>query len=144
MVVRRLVVPLVVVFLLGFPSVASAEILISFVRYNPPGPDTGSNLSLNKEWVTVHNNGKRAKALTGWRLHDQSHHRFTFPKFSLCGGCSVRVHTGSGTNAAANLYWRSGNYIWNNTGDKATLVKRTGTIRDSCAYKGTSLGYKVC
>jgi hypothetical protein len=34
--------------------------------------------------------------------------------------------------------------VWNNTADKATLVKKDGVIRDTCAYKGTTLGYKVC
>jgi hypothetical protein len=141
---RRLVAPLAVTAFLALPATAQGEILISFIRYNPPGPDTGSNASLDGEYVTIHNNGRRARSLTEWRLHDNQHHRFTFPNFSLCGGCSVRVHTGSGTNGAANLYWGEGNYVWNNTGDRATLVKSTGTIRDTCAYKGSSLGYKRC
>ncbi|HEX3329172.1 MAG TPA: lamin tail domain-containing protein [Gaiellales bacterium] len=85
--------------LLAFPSAASAEILITFMRYNPPGADTVSNASRDKEYVTIHNDGGLAKVLTDWRLHDNQHHRFTFPAFSLCGGCSVRVHTGSGTTA---------------------------------------------
>ena len=59
---------------------------------------------------------------------------FTFPAFSLCGGCSVHVRTGTGTNGAKNLYWGLGNYVWNNTG----LVKPTGVIRDTCAYTGTT------
>jgi Lamin Tail Domain len=142
---RRLVVLVAATILLAaVPATAQGEILISFIRYNPPGPDTGSNASLNGEWVTIHNNGRHAKALTAWRLHDNQHHRFTFPAFSLCGGCSVRVHTGSGTNGTASLYWGFGNYIWNNTGDRATLVKPTGVIRDTCAYVGSSLGYKKC
>jgi hypothetical protein len=66
------------------------------------------------------------------------------PELQLCGGCIVRVHTGSGTNGAANLYQGSGNYIWNNTGDRATLVKPTGVIRDTCSYVGTSTGFKRC
>jgi Lamin Tail Domain len=141
---RRALAPLAVGLILAVPATASAAINITFIRYNPPGADTGSNTSLNNEYVTVHNNGRLAKALTGWRLHDNQHHRFTFPSFSLCGGCSVRIHTGSGTNGTHNLYWSSGNYIWNNTGDRATLVKSTSVIRDTCAYKGTSLGYKKC
>src|SRR6185312_8328136 len=134
LVLRRLVAPLAAAILLAVPATAQGEILISFIRYNPAGTDTASKL--NKEYVTVHNNGRHPNALTGWRLHDQSHHRFTFPNFTLCGGCSVRLHTGKGTNGAANLYWGSGNFIWNNTGDKATLVKKDGVIRDSCAYTG--------
>jgi hypothetical protein len=57
----------------------------------------------------------------------------------------VRVHTGSGENGAAhNIYWGSGNYIWNNGGDRATLVKPTGVIRDRCTYVETSVGYRRC
>ena len=137
---RRLVAPLAAIIVLAVPATAQAAIVISFIRYNHAGPDTTAKL--NKEYVTVHNNGRLAKALAGWRLHDQSHHRFTFPNFSLCGGCSVCIHTGNGTNGTANLYWGSGAFIWNNTGDKATLVKKDGVIRDTCAYKGTSLGYR--
>lgn len=141
---RRFIAPLVVALLVAFPASATAAIQITFIRYNPPGPDTGSNTSLNEEYVTIHSTGRRAKSLTGWRLHDNQHHRFTFPRFTLCGHCSVRIHTGSGTDGAHNLYWGSGNYIWNNTGDRATLVKPTHVIRDTCAYKGTSSGYKIC
>jgi Lamin Tail Domain len=141
---RRLVVPLAVTLLLAAPSSAGAEILITFIRYNPPGPDTGSNASRNGEYVTIHNNARRARELTGWRLHDNQHHRFTFPTFTLCGGCIVRVHTGDGEDGAHNLYWGSGNYIWNNTGDRATLVKADGVIRDTCAYSPAPAGDKRC
>jgi hypothetical protein len=141
---RRLAVSLAIALALASPAAAAAAINITSVRYNPPGPDTGSNASLVAEYVTIHNNGRSAKALTGWRLHDNQHHRFTFPAFSLCGHCSVRIRTGSGTNGAANLYWGLGNYVWNNTADKATLVKPTGVIRDTCAYTGATAGQKIC
>jgi hypothetical protein len=141
---RRIVVLLAGVMLLAFPAAAAAAINITVIRYNPPGPDTGSNASLVAEYVTIHNNGRSPKALTGWRLHDNQHHRFTFPAFSLCGGCSVHVRTGHGINGAQNLYWGQSNYVWNNTGDRATLVKPTGVIRDTCAYRGTTAGFKTC
>jgi hypothetical protein len=139
---RRLVIPLAAAMLLVAPATAHAEILISFIRYNPVRPDTAAKL--NKEYVAIHNTGKHAKLLTEWRLHDNQHHRFTFSSFTLCGGCSVRTHTGHGSNGAVNLYWSQSWYVWNNTGDKATLVKKDGVIRDTCAYKGTAAGYKTC
>ena len=71
--------------------------------------------------------------LTGWRLHDQSHHRYTFGSYTLCGG-HVKIHTGSGGDTAKNRYWGSGAYIWNNTGDRATLVKPGGGIVDTCSW----------
>ena len=106
---RRLVAPLAAIIVLAIPATAQGAIVISFIRYNPAGPETTAKL--NKEYVTVHHNGRLAKALTGGRLHDRSHHRFTFPNFSLCGGCSVRIHTGNGTNGTANLYWGLGAFI---------------------------------
>jgi len=51
------------------------------------------------------------------------------------------IHTGSGTNGTGNLYWGSGNYISNNTGDRVTLVKPSRVIRDTCASKGILKGY---
>jgi hypothetical protein len=112
--------------------------------WGAPGSDTGSNASLNAEYVKIKNTGSRAKALTSWRLHDQSHHRYTFGTFTLCGGCHVNIHTGHGTNTAKNRYWGSGAYIWNNAGDKATLVKPSGNIRDTCNWGPSPPGFKRC
>ena len=130
--------------LLAFPAAAAAAIDITVIRYDPPGSDTGSNASLVAEYVTIHNDGRSATALTGWWLHDNQHHRFTFPEYTLCGGCSAHVRTGKGADGAINLYWGLGNYVWNNTGDRATLVKPTGVIRDTCAYIPAAAGVKVC
>jgi hypothetical protein len=50
----------------------------------------------------------------------------------------VTVHTGKGTNGkpgAADRYWGSGNYIWNNTGDTATLRSATGKTINTCKFK---------
>lgn len=34
---------------------------------------------------------------------------------------------------AKNVYWGSGNYIWNNTGDTATLRNASGKTVDTCS-----------
>ena len=49
-------------------------------------------------------------------------------------GASVRIHTGSGSRTAPNLYWHSGAYVWNNTTDKATLRNSAGTTLDTCSW----------
>jgi hypothetical protein len=88
---RRALVPLVLGPLRAVPATASAEIDITFIRYNPAGPDTGSNASLNKEYVTLHNNGRRAKVMTGWRVHDNQHHsRLTDELLGYSGECVSR------------------------------------------------------
>ncbi len=41
-----------------------------------------------------------------------------------------------GEATANDRYWGMSNFVWNNDGDKATLVKRSGRIADSCSYAG--------
>jgi len=65
--------------------------------------------------------------MTGWTLRDRANHVYRFGTFKLGAGKSVVIHTGRGTNTAANLYWRSGWYIWNNDVDRAVLKNRAGT-----------------
>ena len=48
----------------------------------------------------------------------------------------VSIRTGKSTNGRANLYWRCGWYVWNNTGDRAVLRTSTGALYDYCNYGG--------
>lgn len=126
----------------GLAPAASVEaahrpVRIEKIRYDSPGADTGSNRSLNAEWVSIRNYSARAKTLTGWTLRDGQGHVFRFPRFTLKPGRAVRIHTGRGRDTASDLYWRSSGYVWNNTGDKATLKKKRGGFVDSCRYGGS-------
>jgi hypothetical protein len=107
---------------------------ISSIQYDSPGSDDRTNSSLNAEWVRIHNYSTHRKTLTGWTLRDASRHVYRFPSFSLAAGTSVRVHTGRGTNSAKNLYWGSRAYVWNNTGDKATLKNSAGTTMSTRSW----------
>ncbi|MFF0702799.1 lamin tail domain-containing protein, partial [Streptomyces tendae] len=69
---------------------------ISRVQYDSPGRDTRSNRSLNKEWVEITNNTRRAVNLDGWTLKDEDGHTYTFRHYRLDGRATVRVHTGQG------------------------------------------------
>ena len=40
------------------------------IFYNSPGPDNGSNTSLNGEWVELHNTSGSRISLKGWIVHD--------------------------------------------------------------------------
>jgi len=120
----------------ALPSTADAAsaLRLGTIQYDPPGSDTGSNTSLNAEFVTITNHSATKRVLTGWTLRDASSHVYRFPAFALAAGATVRVHTGHGSNGAHNLYWGSGSYIWNNTGDKATLKNKAGTAIDTCSW----------
>ena len=116
---------------------------IAKVSYDGAGSDTGSNPSLNREWVAIKNRGSHARQMRGWTLRDTAGHVFHFPRFTLRAGRTVKVHTGSGRDGARNLYWDSGAYIWNNDGDRATVRNRNGRLIDRCSW-GDGGGTKVC
>jgi hypothetical protein len=108
---------------------------INFVRYDPPGSDTGSNI--NKEIVVIKNSTGKARVLTGWTLRDRCAcgHVYHFPFTRLRPGHSVTVHTGKGHNRPGQRYWRRGWYVWNNTGDRATLRTNSFKLIDRCKWR---------
>ena len=128
---------------LAAPADASSAVRFAKIQYNSPGTDNRSNSSLNAEWVTITNHASTRRTLTGWTLRDASGHVYRFPTFGLAAGSSVRVHTGTGSNGTYNLYWRASNYIWNNSGDKATLKNSAGTTLDTCSW-GSGSGSVYC
>ncbi|WP_245791137.1 lamin tail domain-containing protein [Actinacidiphila rubida] len=128
----------------GSPAQAAGTLHISEIYYNSPGTDTRSNTSLNYEWVQVTNSTTKAVSLTGWTLTDSSRHVYTFGSFSLGAGKSVRVHTGKGTNTAANRYQGRAAYVWNNDRDTATLRRSTGSWADACSYNDATRSYVYC
>src|SRR4051795_3031950 len=103
------------------PAQAVSPVRISAVQYDSPGSDTGSNYSLNGEWVKITNYASTRRTLTSWTLRDPSSHVYRFGTFTLGAGKSVRIHTGKGTNTATDRYQGRGAYVWSNTGDKAIL-----------------------
>jgi hypothetical protein len=140
---KALVLAVMAVIVLGLAGQASAAIKIREIYFDSPGADTGSNKSLNAEWVLIKNTGTTRKTLTGWTLRDTSHHVYKFPTFKLGPGKSVKVHTGKGSNTASNLYWKLDYYVWNNDGDTAKLRKKDGSLVDSCSYSGAGSS-KLC
>jgi hypothetical protein len=122
---------------------AVATLKITKARYDSAGKDTGSNTSLNDEWVEIQNISKATKDLTGWTLRDKAGHVYTFPQRTLAVGKTVKVRTGSGKNSTSYAYWGKNWYVWNNTGDTATLRNATGKTIDTCSW-GDGSGTKTC
>ncbi len=120
------------------PASAAGGVRIKEIFYNSPGSDTGSNTSLNAEWIQLHNSASHAIKLTGWTVRDAAGHVYKFGKFTIFAGGSVKIHTGHGTNTHKDRYWGSGNYIWNNDGDTGTLKRANGTVVDRCHYSDPS------
>ena len=126
------------------PAEAASPLQFGRIYYDSPGSDTRTNTSLNAEYAIVKNVTGVTRCLTGWTVRDAAGHIYKFGTFCLGAYKSVYLHTGHGTNTASHRYWNSGNYIWNNTGDKATLVKPNGSIRDTCKWGPSPPAFKKC
>ena len=127
------------------PAFATGHrIQINEIYYNSPGSDTGSNSSLNGEWVRLYNTSSSNIRLTNWTLRDAAGHVFKFGTYTLGAHRYVKIHTGHGTRTQTDRYWNLNWYVWNNTGDTATLRDSLGGTVDSCHYTGRSAGYVFC
>lgn len=138
-----LAVPAVLVGGVAVAADAATTPAVSFTRiyFDSPGSDTRTNASLNAEYVRVRNNTGKAIQLKGWTIRDKANHVYTFKTQSLNSKASLYVHTGKGTDGKPNSpdrYQQSGNYIWNNTGDTATLKNASAKTIDTCAYTSKS------
>jgi hypothetical protein len=132
------------VLLLAAPAQAASPIQFGKIQYDTPGADASNNTAMNGEWVTVKNTGSKAVALKGWTLRDAQSHVYTFGTFTLGAGKSVVIRSGKGTNTATKLYWQQSWYVWNNTGDTATLKNASRVTQDSCRWTTSKPGYTYC
>jgi Lamin Tail Domain len=128
------------------PAAVPGPVTIHEIYYNSPGPDRGSNASLDSEWVDLHNSSARPVTLTSWTLRDTARHVYTFGTFRLGAHADVRIHTGRGANTQANLYWRHSWYIWNNNGDHAALENARGAVVSACSYSDPheTRAFRIC
>jgi len=143
MAVASVVVTVLAAVLVATPAEAAGGIMIYRAYYNSPGSDTGTNASLNAEYVLLKNTASTAKWTNGWTLRDKANHVYKFPGTKINPGKYLYVRTGRGTNNAATRYWNQKWYIWNNTGDAAYLRNTAGTLIDSCSW-GSSGSWRNC
>jgi len=64
------------------------------------------------KYVQITNQAIGAWDLTGWKLVSAGNTTFTFPAFSLEDGLSVKVHEGSGSGTATDMYTNSTAPLW--------------------------------
>jgi hypothetical protein len=86
-------------------TLASASVKVDIISVSGAG-------ALASEAVTILNNDDTAFTLTGWTLKDNQGDSFIFPDVTLFPGAVVQVHTGTGTNTAADLYWQLSAPVW--------------------------------
>jgi hypothetical protein len=68
--------------------------------------------TLSDERIVIRNDGKGSVVLTGWYLKDTKGTIYTFPQLTIFPGGKIQVHTKSGSNNAADLYWNRTASIW--------------------------------
>jgi len=123
------------------------DIQFTKIVYNSPGTDTGSNTSLNGEYVRLTNKTTRTIDLRNWTVRDAAGHVYQISSTHLLrAGKTMYLHTGKGTNGrpdSAHRYWGRTGYIWNNGGDTAILRTSSNRTIDSCKW-GAGTGTTYC
>ncbi|WP_433833063.1 lamin tail domain-containing protein [Actinoplanes sp. CA-015351] len=107
---------------------------LDVAQYDSPGKDTRTHESLNAEWVSLVNESAKPVAIKGWTIREQGGRVYTFGTVTIAAKAKLWLHTGRGTDTATVKYWNSGNYLWNNTGDTATMRDPTGRVVDTCTW----------
>jgi hypothetical protein len=128
-------------------AAASSGVVIGIatVRFDSPGPDLPvTNAKLNAEYAVVKNYSTKAYNLVAFTLQDEQQHVYVFPDYTLAGGASVIVHTGSGTDTTGHLYQDRDYYVWNNGGDTAYLRAFNDKTVNTCHWSGTGSGSTTC
>lgn len=117
-------------------SAATPSLRFHGAQYDSPGSDNRTNASLNNEWISLINSGRKPVNLSGYTIRDASNHVYTFGSVTIAAnGGRIWLRTGKGTRNGRIVYWGSGNYIWNNTGDTARLRNAAGKNVDSCTWR---------
>jgi len=83
---------------------------------------------IETEAVQIQNLGGQQVALNGWQLVDADGHAYTFAQITLFGdGAAIQLHTGSGEDAPADLYWGLTEPIFT-AGELLSLINGAGEV----------------
>jgi len=94
---------------------------------------------LDDEYVVFENTGDGDLDLSGWTVEDEAGHTYAFPSgYTLTPGATVTLHTGSGTDTDADLYWGRGSPVWNDGGDTVSVYDDGGALVAEKTYPSSS------
>jgi P pilus assembly chaperone PapD len=127
------------------PADAAPVLQFTRIQYDSPGRDTGSNRSLNGEYVQLRNGTRRTVNLYRWYVRSARGDTYRFTSnFYLTPGRTVTIRTGRGDNTDTTRYWGRTLHVWNNTRDTAYLRSPSGALMHSCRWTSMGRGYKYC
>ena len=103
-----------------------AVIEIGDVQPDPTGRDEEH---LNDEWIEIVNPSPAPVDLTGWSVADETtSNRFELPSLTLRAGATLRIHTGSGSDTATDVYLDQRDPVWSNSGETVLVADPAGMI----------------
>jgi hypothetical protein len=129
---------------LAGPAQAAPAVKIDLIYFDSPGSDTGSNTSLNAEYLRLRNTTGTARTITGWTVRDASGHVYKLSTTTVKANSTLLLRSGTGTDNATTRYWQQKWYVWNNSGDKAELRNSAGTLVHSCSYGSSTAASTTC
>jgi competence protein ComEC len=94
----------------------------------------GTGTAEPDEYVEIQNEESQPVQLQGWSLSDESNHIFTFPAFVMQPSQICRIYTNENHPEWCGFNYGSGEAIWNNSGDTATLRDGQGNIVNQFPY----------
>jgi hypothetical protein len=113
-------------------------------QHNPPGKDTRTRKSLNREWVSLTNTAAAPVSLKHWTVRNEDGKRYRFGRYTLRPGATVTLHTGPGRDTRTDRYWGASRHLWAKN-DTATLRDRSGKVVARCEWNGDKRdGQKTC
>lgn len=92
------------------------------------------------EYISIRNQTNHFIPMEGWTIRDDSNNPdnvFTFPRYTLIDGATVKVWTKPGIIDPENLYWGRVDPVWNDHGDCAYLRDDKHKLIDSICYGTT-------
>lgn len=104
----------------------AAAVVIGDVQPDPKGRDEDH---LNDEWIEITNPADAAVDLAGWSVADETtSNRFELPPLVLKAGATLRIHTGSGSDSATDVYLDQRDPVWSNSGETVLVADPAGVI----------------
>lgn len=118
-------------------DVSDGPLKIAEIQADAPGPE---RQNLSEEYVVFENRSDDTVDLSGWQIEDAVGHEYYVPEgVELPAGETLTLRTGSGTDSETDLYWGSGNPIWNNTGDTVSVYDADSELVLRESYRTSSV-----